>query len=142
MVIAVTSTYWPQIEEYLEANKAYQDKLVADQIKRQKETEQKEKEHQKKLDDIKSEYFGDNASERRAKYDDEIGALNEIYNSELQAAGNNAKEKLRIEEAYQKASKTTQLFIDMEMMALYSRSKIKPKDVKETIGRFLEKDNS
>ena len=46
------------------------------------------------------------------------------------------------EEAYQKASKTTQLFIDMEMMALYSRSKIKPKDVKETIGRLLEKDNS
>ncbi len=99
----MVSIYKEGTKEYLEANKAYQDKLVADQIKRQKETEQKEKEHQKKLDDIKSEYFGDNASERRAKYDDEIGALNEIYNSELQAAGNNAKEKLRIEEAYQKA---------------------------------------
>ena len=46
------------------------------------------------------------------------------------------------DEAYQKETNTTQLFIDMEMMALYSRAKIKPREVKETIGRLLEKDNS
>ena len=92
-------------KERREAEKAYQDKMLADQKQRQQETEQKAKEHQDRLAQIKKEYFGDNAGERRAKYDADLESLKEVYNLELKAAGDNAKEKLRIEEAYLKAKK-------------------------------------
>ena len=52
---------------------------------------------------MKEKYFGDNPAERRAKYDADLALLTEVYNREILAAANNAKEKLRIEKAYQKA---------------------------------------
>ena len=88
-----------------QAEKAYQDKLLADMKKRQQETEQKEKEHQQHLAELKKEYFGDNAQERRAKYAADLDNLKELYQGELAAAGDNARERLRIEEAYLKAKK-------------------------------------
>lgn len=101
----MVSLYKEGTKERLNAEKAYQDKLIADQEKHRKETEQKEKEHQKKLEELKKEYFGDNATERRTKYMADLESLNEIYKAEIKAAGNNATEKLRIEEAFQKAKK-------------------------------------
>lgn len=92
-------------KERLQAEKAYQDKLIADMKKRQQEAEKLEKEHQQKLKELKNEYFGDNPKERQQKYDSDIKDLEEVYNSEIKAAGDNAKEKLRIEEAYEKAKK-------------------------------------
>ena len=41
--------------------------------------------------------------ERRAKYNADLALLVEVYNKEVLAAGNNAKEKLRIEKAFQEA---------------------------------------
>ena len=52
---------------------------------------------------VKKEFFGDNPQERQAQYDSALSALNTVYARELQAAGNNAAERLRIEEAYQQA---------------------------------------
>ena len=92
-------------KERAQAEKAYQDRLIADQEKRQKEAEQKEKEHQQRLADLKKEYFGDNRQERMSKYMGDLEGLNELYNIELKTAGDNAKEKLRIEEAFQKAKR-------------------------------------
>ena len=92
-------------KERIKAEEKYNEKLMADMEKRRKETEEKEKEHQQKLEEIKKEYFGDNLQERTAKYNADLEALEELYNIEIKAAGDNAKEKLRIEEAYQKAKK-------------------------------------
>ena len=92
-------------KENIEAQKAYQDKLIADQKKRQQETEASEKLHQDHLKQLKRDYFGDNKGERVSKYMADLEALREVYNLEVKAAGDSAEEKLRIEEAYQKAKK-------------------------------------
>lgn len=91
--------------EYVQAQKAYQDKLIADQKKRQQETESAEKKHQDHLKKLKEEYFGANSGERVSMYMSDLEALKQVYALELQAAGNNANEKLRIEEAFLKAQK-------------------------------------
>ena len=52
---------------------------------------------------IKEDYFGDNKSEKKEKYTKDSAALDEVFKQEIKAAGDDAKEKLRIEEAYQKA---------------------------------------
>ena len=52
---------------------------------------------------MKAKYFGDNPEERQAKYDKDFAALQVVYARELAAAGDNAAEKLRIEEAFLQA---------------------------------------
>lgn len=101
----MTTIYQEGTNEYLQAQKAYQDKLIADQKKRQQETEAAEKKHQDQLVQIKKEYFGANRGERVSRYLSDLEALKQVYDLEVMAAGNSAKEKLRIEEAYQKAKK-------------------------------------
>ena len=91
--------------EYVQAQKAYQDKLVSDQKKHQQETEAAEKKHQDQLSKLKDEFFGPNSGERMNRYMSDLEALKEVYELEIQAAGNNAKEKLRIEETFLKAQK-------------------------------------
>ena len=101
----MVSLYKEGTSEYLQAQKAYQDKLIADQKKRQQEAEAAEKKHQDQLKKLKEEYFGDNKGERMGKYMSDLEGLKQVYQMEVQAAGDNAKEKLRIEEAFQKAKK-------------------------------------
>ena len=78
-------------------------KEYAQQKYSQKEYEEAEKRHQDALAKMKEKYFGDNPAERRAKYDADLLLLREVYHKEVLAAGDNAKEKLRIEKAFQKA---------------------------------------
>ena len=99
-------------QEYNDALATYQDKLIADQKRRQEETEKQEEEHQKRLQEIKErqqsmkdQYFGDSRSERYLKYAIDFGTLKQVYDQELKAAEGNAKEKLRVEKAYQEALK-------------------------------------
>ena len=99
----MTTVYAAGSKEQIAADKAYQDKLVENQKKRHKETEEAEKKHQSKLKDLKGEYFGDNKSEKKEKYNTDSSALDEVYAAEIKAAGDDAEEKLRIEKAYQKA---------------------------------------
>jgi len=95
--------YGEGTKERRQAETAYQNKLIEDRKKRQKEAEEAEKKHQSELKKIKDEFFGNNAAENRALYLSALAGLDEVYQQELAAAGDNAKEKLRIEEAYQKA---------------------------------------
>lgn len=90
-------------QEYVQANARYQDKLIADQQKRQREAETAEKAHQQELARLKKEYFGNSPAENRALYDADIANLKIVYDAEILAAGNNAAEKLRIDEAYEQA---------------------------------------
>ena len=99
----LASLYEEGSKDQLQAQKSLQDKLVANQRKHQKELEDAEKKHQDALAKMKEKYFGDNPQERQAKYAADLALLTEVYNAEIKAAGDNAKEKLRIEEAFQKA---------------------------------------
>ena len=99
----LTKVYTEGSKEQLQAQKNYQNKLVENQKRNQKIVEDNEKKHQKELAKIKEDYFGDNKTEKKEKYTKETSALDEVYAQEINAAGNDAKEKLRIEEAYQKA---------------------------------------
>ena len=99
----LTKVYTDGSKEQLQAQKNYQNKLVENQKRNQKIVEDNEKKHQKELTKIKEDYFGENKSEKKEKYYKESSALDEVYAQEIKAAGDDAKEKLRIEEAYQKA---------------------------------------
>lgn len=99
----LTKVYTDGSKEQLQAQKNYQNKLVENQKRNQKTIEDNEKKHQKELAKIKEDYFGDNKSEKKEKYTKDSAALDEVFKQEIKAAGNDAKEKLRIEEAYQKA---------------------------------------
>ena len=101
----MSTMYEEGTSDYTQAQTKYQDKLIADQKHRQQETEAAEKKHQDKLKKIKEDYFGDNRDERISKYMNDLDALKQVYDLELKATGDNAKEKLRIEEDYQKAKK-------------------------------------
>lgn len=82
---------------------AYQSAIIEDQKKRQEESERLAREHQDALKKIKNDVFGMNPAERQAAYRADLALLQEVYNLELLAAADNAKEKLRIEKAFQKA---------------------------------------
>ena len=99
----LTKVYTDGSKEQLQAQKNYQNKLVENQKRNQKTIEDNEKKHQKELTKIKEDYFGDNKSEKKEKYTKDNAALDEVFKLEIKAAGDDAKEKLRIEEAYQKA---------------------------------------
>ena len=86
-------------KERLEAEKRLSDLLIAEVERRQKETEALEQKYAK----MKADYFGDNPQERQAKYDADFALLQVVYDREIAAAGDNAEEKLRIEEAFQAA---------------------------------------
>ena len=101
----MTKIYEEGTTEYQLANQKYQDKLIADKKQRQQETEAAEKKHQDRLKKIKADYFGDSLGERMSKYMTDLDALKQVYDLELKATNDNAREKLRIEEAYQKAKK-------------------------------------
>ena len=99
----LTKVYTDGSKEQLQAQKNYQNKLVENQKRNQKIVEDNEKKHQKELAKIKEDYFGDNKSDKKEKYTKDSAALDEVFKQEIKAAGDDAKEKLRIEEAYQKA---------------------------------------
>lgn len=90
-------------KERKDAETKYLDALVKDQQKKQKEAEDAEKKHQQELKKIKENVFGNNPAENKAAYDVALANLTEVYNAELAAVGDNAKEKLRIEKAFQEA---------------------------------------
>ena len=92
----IVQLYKEGTKERLAAEKEYQNKVFANQqkiIQRQQQVKQQ----------LKEEYFGMNADERLTQYDSAMAALEQVYHAEVKAAGDNAAEKLRIEEAFEKA---------------------------------------
>ena len=92
----VVQLYKKGTKERLQAEQEYQNKVFANQqkiIQRQQQVKQQ----------LKEEYFGMDADERLTKYDSDMAALEQVYHAEVKAAGDNAAEKLRIEEAFEKA---------------------------------------
>ena len=89
--------------EYVQANARYQDRLIADQQARQRESERLEREHLNELARLKKEYFGNSPAEDEALLNKDLANLKLVYDAEILAAGDNAAEKLRIDEAYEQA---------------------------------------
>lgn len=85
--------------ERLAAEQQYENLRIQQMQRRQQETERLEQ----KYASMKKEFFGDNPQEKQAKYDADLAMLQVVYDREIAAAGNNAAEKLRIEEAFEKA---------------------------------------
>ncbi len=93
------SIYADGSKEKLQAEQQLQQLLIAQKQRSQQKLQEKER----KLASMKKEFFGDNPAEKQAKYDADIALLQTVYDREIAAAGDNAEEKLRIEEAFQKA---------------------------------------
>lgn len=85
--------------EKLQAQQAYQSAQLKAQQRHQQEYEKQEAEYAK----YKEKFFGDNPEEKQQKYDAAFATLQAVYQRELTAAGENADEKLRIEEAFLQA---------------------------------------
>lgn len=85
--------------ERAEAERKLNDLLIAQMQRRQAETEKREQQYAQ----MKKDYFGDNPAEAQKKYDADLAMLDIVYQRELAAAGDNAAEKLRIDEAYEQA---------------------------------------
>jgi len=92
-----------RLAEIRKSELAAQDRLFSLQMtqmsRRQQETARLEKEYAS----MKEKYFGDNPQERQKKYDAAFAVLQTVYAREIAAAGDNADEKLRIEEAFLQA---------------------------------------
>ena len=90
-------------KERIDAEKALADYQYQAALKKQQETKKKDEEIKRSQEKLKKEYFGDNAVERKNAYTNDLANLAIVYEAELKATQGNAEEKLRIEEAYQKA---------------------------------------
>ena len=109
----VVQLYKEGSKERLAAEKEYQDKVFANQqaiVARQKQVQQQ----------LKEEYFGMHADERLTQYDSAMAALQQVYNAEIRAAGDNAAEKLRIEEAFEKAKLALRKKYDLRPMGHFA----------------------
>jgi TP901 family phage tail tape measure protein len=97
-------------EERLRAQQAYQTAQLDAQKRHQQEYEQQEAKYAR----IKADVFGDNPQEKEQKYNTALEALKVVYDREIIAAGNNASEKLRIEEAFLQAQNELRREYDLQ----------------------------
>lgn len=73
--------------------------LIRQMQRRQDEAQKLEQQYA----EIKKTHFGLNETEKKEQYEKDLSLLQVVYEREIQAATNNANEKLRIEEAFEKA---------------------------------------
>lgn len=97
----IVNLYEEGSDEYLEAQRKFQDKELAAQERHLKKMENLEKTYA----DIKKKHFGLNQPEKDEEYNKQSTALKTVYEQELAAVGDNEAEKLRIKEAYLAAEK-------------------------------------
>lgn len=86
-------------DEWLEAQRRFQEKEIAAQQRHLKNMERQ----QQIYADIKKKVFGMNQDEKDAEFARQFAALTDVYNRELAMVGDNEAEKLRIKEAYMAA---------------------------------------
>lgn len=86
-------------DEWLEAQRRFQQKEITAQERHLKNMERQQQEYA----NIKKRVFGLNQDEKDAEFARQFAALTAVYNQELVAVGDNEAEKLRIKEAYMAA---------------------------------------
>lgn len=95
----LASYYEEGSAERLKIEEQYLDARIKAAKRHQDESERQEA----MFAEMKKDYFGNNQSEDDAEFNKQMSYLNEVYNRELAAVGNNEAEKLRIKEAYMAA---------------------------------------
>jgi TP901 family phage tail tape measure protein len=90
-------------QNYIKANATYQDKVIKDQMKKQKEYEEALKRHNDKLNEVWENYFKTDEQKKREYYEATKALIDEAYQRELAGFALTTEEKLKIEEAYQRA---------------------------------------
>ena len=90
-------------KERMDAEKALADFQYNMAVKKQQDLKKQQDAIQKSQEQLKKDYFGDNAVERKNAYESDLANLQIVYEAELKATEGNAQEKLRIDEAYEKA---------------------------------------
>jgi len=90
-------------KERNEAEKRYEAAMLEDKKRNRKSIEDMEKEHQKKLDEIRKGVFSDTPTKQKEMYDADIAALTTVYEQEKIAAAGSKEDLLKIEEDFQKA---------------------------------------
>lgn len=96
----VVKIYKEGTKERLDAEREYNQAVFADAQKRHNAVLAEEKKHQDALMRIKTDVFGMSPEEKSNAYTSDLALLTEVYNQEVQAAGNNSERLLEIEEAF------------------------------------------
>ena len=104
-------------KERLDAERDYSNALLADQQRRNSEYLKTQEAHEKELAKIKSSVFGMSDKEKLAAYEIDLVNLTEVYEREVQAAGNNKDRLLELEEAYQIAKLALKQKYDQQINA-------------------------
>jgi len=99
---ATDESYFDKAED---AEAKYRQHIIQGLIQKHQEEEEKEKEHNAKLDELKMEYFGLTDSDKQSLYDSTVALLDEVYQQELAKLGDNEKAKLDLEKKYAEAKK-------------------------------------
>ena len=99
----IVNIYEEGSKERNEAEKRYEAAMLEDKKRNRKSIEDMEKEHQKKLDEIRKGVFSDTPTKQKEMYDADIAALTTVYEQEKIAAAGNKEDLLKIEEDFQKA---------------------------------------
>ena len=121
-------------ENYLKANATYQDKVIEDQMKKQKEYEEALKRHNEKLNDIWENYFKTDEQKKREYYEATKALIDEAYQRELAGFALTSEEKLKIEEAYQRALAK----LRKEVFESRSKDASSPKSMEEGLKSVLK----
>lgn len=99
----IVNIYEEGSKERNEAEKRYEAAMLEDKKRNRKSIEDMEKEHQKKLDEIRKGVFSDTPTKQKEMYDADIAALTTVYEQEKIAAAGSKEDLLKIEENFQKA---------------------------------------
>lgn len=92
-------------DERLKAEANLRKKLLEGVEKRNKDIEDKQREHQQKLAELYNQYFTPSEEEKQALYDSTAAYLDEIYQNELVKIGDDNVKKLELEKRYLAAKK-------------------------------------
>jgi len=92
-------------DERMKAEANLRKKLLEGVEKRNKDIEDKQREHQQKLAELYKQYFTPSEDEKQALYDSTAAYLDEIYQNELAKIGDDNEKKLELEKRYLAAKK-------------------------------------
>ena len=119
-------------DERKKAEDDYRAKLVADQVKRQKEYEAAVKKHQEELTRIYDTYYLSDKEQKDRRYAEAKALIEEVYKQELAKAGENEDKKAEIQKRHAEALK--KLYEE-----IYGENEKQAQSLEEWIGRFMDK---
>lgn len=99
----IVEIYKKGTAERLRAEQDYQNTLVQNKLNNQKKIEDGERKTAEEIKKLRQQYFGLSHQEQQAVIQDALTNLEQAYQQEIQATGDNAERKLEIERLYQEA---------------------------------------